>query len=363
MRVTAASTDGHERLDVSWTAPSTPVTGYEGQYQISGATEWTSHPLSGTGTSTTISSLQSNTLYEVQARAANGNVTSVWSASGSGRTAVRPLTVSYGASTYRATEGGAAATVSLSPAADRDLKIPIKATLESGDFRLDDLDNNKLSFARDSSSKTFQITATQDADGDDETVTLGFGTSLPPSVSAGTQASATVTLDDALSEPPQPPKPAVTAGTEEITVAWNRVSATPAVSSYALQYQSKASDENWPSRWTALSASLGASARSHLHTGLDWSKLYRYQVRASNRLDDGAWSDPSDEVAPKPPCPSEPGGFKVAAGNRQATLSWTDPGDASLTGTNTGSAPAAATPGPPTGRRSPPTAPPPRATR
>ena len=236
MRVTAASSDGHERLDVSWTAPSTPVTGYEGQYRISGATEWTSHPLSGTGTSTTISSLQSNTLYEVQARAANGNVTSVWSASGSGRTAVRPLTVSYGASTYRATEGGAAATVtvSLSPAADRDLKIPIKATPESGDFRLDDLDNNKLSFARDSSSKTFQITATQDADGDDETVTLGFGTSLPPSVSAGTPASATVTLDDALSEPPQPPKPAVTAGTEEITVAWNRVSATPAVSSYAL---------------------------------------------------------------------------------------------------------------------------------
>ena len=124
------------------------------------------------------------------------------------------LTVSYEASTYRATEGGAAetVTVSLSAAADRLLKIPIKVTPDSGtestDYAVTGLGtNDTLSFARGASARSFSIKANQDDDRDDERVTLSFGT-LPSDVSAGTLASATVTLVDVPPPPPPPPSAA-----------------------------------------------------------------------------------------------------------------------------------------------------------
>ena len=60
------------KLDVSWTAPSTTgkpeITDYDVQYRKSGASNWTSHSFTGTGTSTTLAStnLTPNTTYEVQ---------------------------------------------------------------------------------------------------------------------------------------------------------------------------------------------------------------------------------------------------------------------------------------------------------
>ena len=76
-----------------------------------------------------------------------------------------PLTVFYSASSYRATEGGAEATVTvrMSPAADRQVSLPIRVTrdagTESGDYSRDLGSGHPLSFSRGASSRSFAVTA------------------------------------------------------------------------------------------------------------------------------------------------------------------------------------------------------------
>ena len=143
-------------------------------------------------------------LFEVQAFNANGQV---GEASATATPTATPgdeiqlLRVSYGADSYRATEGDSVAVeVRLSPAADRPVDIPITVTAdagtESGDYRVSGLSpGDTLPFAENSASETFHIVALPDADTDDETVTLGFG-AKPSGVLAGTTSSTTVTLAD-----------------------------------------------------------------------------------------------------------------------------------------------------------------------
>ena len=105
-----------------------------------------------------------------------------------------PLTVSFAAAEYTATEGGAAAdvTVSLDVASDRDVTIPVTTDPAEGDFSLS---ANEVSFAAGDMSQMITVTATSDDDVDDEMVTLSLG-ELPFRVSAGDPTSTTVTLVD-----------------------------------------------------------------------------------------------------------------------------------------------------------------------
>ena len=74
------------------------------------------------------------------------------------------------------------------------------------------------------------------------------------------------------------------------------VTAEPAVSGYGLQYERKPSfdplNPGSTPEWSGadLLPALGAQARSTTHSDLDWTTRYRYQLRASNRQGDGAWS-------------------------------------------------------------------------
>ena len=82
--VTASS----NTLSVRWTAPTNSgpaINDYDIQYKATGGnfTDW---PHTGTNTSTTITGLMSETTYEVQVRATNGEGTGDWSPSGSGTT-------------------------------------------------------------------------------------------------------------------------------------------------------------------------------------------------------------------------------------------------------------------------------------
>ena len=92
-----------------------------------------------------------------------------------------PVTVTYGASSYAAQEGGEAATVTvrLSAPASQALRIPIAVNPRSGDFTVAGLTDGGLSFSSGAELQTFTITANEDADTVDEEVTLGFGTPLP----------------------------------------------------------------------------------------------------------------------------------------------------------------------------------------
>ena len=108
------------------------------------------------------------------------------------------LAVSFGQAAYSVTEGSSVAvTVSVSPSADRELQVPVTlgGNAESGDYSASGLTGGKLSFSSGDSSASFTIATVDDADRDDETVNLAFG-QLPEAVSAGTQATAQVTIKD-----------------------------------------------------------------------------------------------------------------------------------------------------------------------
>ena len=111
----------------------------------------------------------------------------------------RRVTVSFGAVTYTATEGGADATVrvELDAAPGRSVTVPLtKAHL--GNATAADYSGipMNVTFAANQTSRTFAVMATA-GDGSDggESVSIGFGT-LPEGVFAGSPAATTVTLAD-----------------------------------------------------------------------------------------------------------------------------------------------------------------------
>ena len=108
------------------------------------------------------------------------------------------LEVSFGEATHSASEGNSVTvTVNVSPDADREVEIPVSISddAEAGDYQVSGLTGGKLSFASGDSSASFTISTVDDADRDDETLDLSFGT-LPTAVSAGEQATAQVTIED-----------------------------------------------------------------------------------------------------------------------------------------------------------------------
>ena len=95
--VEAASTNGHNKLTVSWQAPDATgipaITGYDAEYRKKDTMEeWGSDnvSVSATSTSATISRLTPNTRYEVQVRAKNDEGDGEWSPPGTGRTRTAP---------------------------------------------------------------------------------------------------------------------------------------------------------------------------------------------------------------------------------------------------------------------------------
>ena len=109
------------------------------------------------------------------------------------------ITVSFDAEQYTAAEGGAAATVTvrLSDAPGRAFAIPLTATGATGAAVEDWAVPRSVAFAADDTEQTFTVTAVDDGvDDDGETVTLTLGYLLPGGVSAGSPATATVTLTD-----------------------------------------------------------------------------------------------------------------------------------------------------------------------
>ena len=111
---------------------------------------------------------------------------------------VPDVTVSFGAAAYSATEGGTVTVkVTLTADPERPVTIPIDKT-EQGGAGSADYSGVPASVAFESgeTERSFTVTATDDTVADDgESVTLSFGT-LPTGVSAGTPATATVSITD-----------------------------------------------------------------------------------------------------------------------------------------------------------------------
>ena len=109
------------------------------------------------------------------------------------------VTVSFGAATYTAAEGGTATvTVTLSADPERTVVVPITKTEQGGATSADYSGvPATVTFDAGDTSKTFDFAATQDTEDDDgESVDLGFGSSLPVGVSAGSPSETTVSISD-----------------------------------------------------------------------------------------------------------------------------------------------------------------------
>ena len=109
------------------------------------------------------------------------------------------VTVSFGAVTYTATEGGSGATVSLEldAAPGRSLTVPLTKAHLGGTTPADYSGiPGSVAFTANQTATTFTVTATADQiDDGGESVSIGFGT-LPEGVFAGSPAAAAVTLAD-----------------------------------------------------------------------------------------------------------------------------------------------------------------------
>ena len=120
-------------------------------------------------------------------------------------TDVPDVSVSFGAATYTAAEGGTATiTLTLDKAPERQVVVPLSTTNQDGATD-GDYSGVPASVTFDSSdtSKTFTFSATDDdVDDDGESVKLAFGT-LPAGVSAGTTDETTVSITD--NDPQDPP--------------------------------------------------------------------------------------------------------------------------------------------------------------
>ena len=114
------------------------------------------------------------------------------------------LSVSFSSATYTAEEGGSAATVTveLSEAPGQTITIPLESAAQGGATAQGDTGADhsgipsSVTFGATDDSKSFMVRAEDDAiDDDGESVDLSFGT-LPDGVAAGSQATASVTLED-----------------------------------------------------------------------------------------------------------------------------------------------------------------------
>ena len=108
------------------------------------------------------------------------------------------VTVSFGASTYTAAEGGTATVrVTLNADPERAVTIPLTAANQNGATAADYSGvPSSVTFKAGETSKTFDFAATDDAPADDgESVRLTFGT-LPAGVSAGARDETTVSIRD-----------------------------------------------------------------------------------------------------------------------------------------------------------------------
>ena len=192
-----AAASGPTSLRVTWAEPENtgpPITRYvvrhkedrRGARATDANVRCTPTPCSGAWE---ITDLAESTAYRVRMRAFNDEGQSGLSPWADARTYAE-LAVSFGSAAYAVDEGGElTVTLRLDRASDRALTVPLTVSPASG-YAV-----TAAAFAAGGTTATAVFEAAVDADRDDATATLGFGT-LPAGVSAGPPSSATVAVTD-----------------------------------------------------------------------------------------------------------------------------------------------------------------------
>ncbi len=124
-----------------------------------------------------------------------------------------------------------------------------------------------------------------------------------------------------LSPPGKPAGVMALAGNTQVTLSWD----DPGDASIA-RYQYQQGSDSWQDVAGSSSSTVSATV-----TGLTNGTVYAFKIRAVNEDGDSPESD-AVMATPQSSLPDKPAGVMALAGNTRVTLSWDDPGDASITG-------------------------------
>ncbi len=273
------SNETENSLTVSWDEPSNtgpPITDYNVQYREGSSGAFTAAAHDGTGRTTTIANLESDTSYEIQVQATSDEGTSQWSPSGNGRTGANqaPTFTDGSSTTRRLVENTTGA---------HNIGNPITASdgdggtltyhLEGTDRASFSLDVNQLqtqsgeTYDYEEKSSYVVIVRVQDGQGGSNTIEVA------------------INLIDRQEPPETPSAPRVIpASSTSLTVTWDEPTNTgPDIDDYDIQYRE--GDSGGFTSWTHNGPERAATI-----TGRTPGTSFEVQVRARN--DEGAslWS-------------------------------------------------------------------------
>ena len=266
-------------LTVGWTEPGNtgpPITDYNVQYREGSSGAFTTVSHDGTGRTTTIANLKSETAHEIQVQATSDEGTSQWSDSGNGTTiANQAPTFSEGSSATRRLAENTTGT--------QDVGNPVTAT---------DGDGGTLRYllgGTDQSSFTLDVDQLQTVAGVtydyEEKSSYVVIVRVEDGQGGSNTIEVTIDLNDEQEPPETPSAPGVSpASSTSLTVTWTEPTNTgPDVDDYDVQYRE--GDSGGFTSWTHNGAALTTTI-----TNLTPGASYEAQVRASN--DEGAsdWS-------------------------------------------------------------------------
>ena len=326
---------GDRQLEVSWQAPDgdgVGITDYEVEYRKDGEQSWATSsasveespdPLTDVITySTTISSLDVSTLYDVRVRAVNsvteGDEDAYNWAEGSGTTlpglpvslevtpGIEQLTLSWDEPAETGTVAITGYVVQSKKISDTSWTSHTTVEAVSGTTAYETTISSLVS----STEYDVRVRANNGVTSDDYNWTEGSETTLPD----------------------KPTSLAVESGNRQLTLSWEEPSDTGSVniSDYVVQYK-KTSDTSW----TTSSAIVQEETDSQTSittfettlSSLDSSTDYDVRVRADNGVtlqdeDNYNWAEDDGQTIP-----DSPGNLQIAPGNEALTLTWEAPLD------------------------------------
>ena len=295
-------------MDLAWTDPGdSTITGWEYRYIGSGGwTGWTSISGSGaTTTSYTKTGLTNGTEYTFQIRAVNS--------SGNG-------TASAG---KKATPRPAPAAPDLKSATPGHAQVTLTWTYDSSSAAA-----TGYQYSKDGGSTWTAATVTGTVGTITYTVTsLTNSTEYTFKVRGvnayGNGAESVGVKATPIAKPAKPAGFTATAKDKAVDLAWTDPS-NSTITGWEYQYKTDGAYGSW----TDVPNST-ASTTSYTVTDLTNDTAHTFKIRAVNASGDGVESD--EKSATPKSAPAKPTGFTAAAKHQSADLSWTDPGDSSIT--------------------------------
>ncbi len=285
------------QLSVTWSAPTNTgkpaITDYDVQYRTTGppAGMWQDAGFTGTGTSTTLSSLTPGTAYQVQVRATNAEGTGLWSNSGSRTTAANVAPVFDDTTTeFDVAENSTAVTTASATDADTVVTDTVSYAISGADsaqFSINET-TGELTFTTAPDFENAQdvlSTAPANAAGNNEYVVVVQAQSGAPGRRLTTQKTLVVTVTN-VEIPPKLAAPGLTEMTlTSVSIQWTAPADTGlAITGYDVRYRQGRSG-------AFTDAGFDGTGTATVLTGLTQHAVYEIQVRATNSEGSGPWSD------------------------------------------------------------------------